>query len=169
MRKKSLSSLAARKQLSKNGVVFLFVGLLLFMIFGCGISRVKNQSQKTAAVESIHQTEVQQLAKSTSSWDGAPLPGYPEGNPEITILRITIPAGATLARHKHPVINAGVLLKGELTVQTENGKKLHLKAGESIVEVVDTWHYGKNEGVEPAEIIVFYAGIEGAPITVHKF
>jgi quercetin dioxygenase-like cupin family protein len=73
-----------------------------------------------------------------------------------------------LARHKHPVINAGVLLKGELTVQAESGKTLHLKTGESLVEVVDTWHYGKNEGAESAEIIVFYAGTDGAPITVHE-
>lgn len=53
-----------------------------------------------------------------------------------------------------------------MTVQTENGKILHLKTGDAIVEVVDTWHYGKNEGADPAEIIVFYAGVKGAPITV---
>ena len=49
---------------------------------------------------------------------------------------------------------------------TEEGKILHLKAGEAIVEVVDTWHYGKNEGSVPAEIIVFYSGAVGTPITV---
>lgn len=70
--------------------------------------------------------------------------------------------------HEHPVINAGVLLKGELTVVTEGGKTLHLKAGDALIEVVDTWHYGKNEGAEPAEIIVFYAGTEDEPITVRK-
>jgi len=168
MQKKFLCSLASLKQLSKNGVVFLFVELLVCMVVGCGTLRVDKQPQKTAAFESIQQTEVHQLAKSGVSWDGAPLPAYPKGHPEITILRIVISAGETLAKHRHPVINAGVLLKGELTVQTEGGKTLHLKAGESLVEVVDTWHYGKNEGVEPAEIIVFYAGAEDAPITVHK-
>lgn len=149
-------------------VDFLFVGLLVLTVAGCGTLRGNNQPQKTAGFELIQQTKVYQLAKSCVSWDDALLPAYPQGHPEITILRIVIPAGGILVKHKHPVINAGVLLKGELTVQTEEGKTLHLKAGEAIVEVVDTWHYGKNEGMEPAEIIVFYAGTEGAPITVHK-
>ena len=63
--------------------------------------------------------------------------------------------------HTHPVINAGVLVSGELTVITDSGQTLHLKPGDPIVEVVDTWHYGKNEGTDPADIIVFYAGEKG--------
>jgi quercetin dioxygenase-like cupin family protein len=109
---------------------------------------------------------VETLAKSCSSWDGEALPDYPIGTPEITILRINIPAGAELVMHEHPVINAGVLLSGELTVVAKDKKTLHLKAGDSIVEVVNTAHYGKNEGTKTAEIIVFYAGIVDKAITV---
>ncbi len=109
---------------------------------------------------------VETLAKSSISWDGQTLPDYPKGKPEITILRIKIPAGAKLEMHKHPVINAGLMLSGELTVITEKNETLHLKAGDSIIEVVDKWHYGKNEGSKTAEIIVFYAGIVNQPITV---
>lgn len=109
---------------------------------------------------------VQVLAKTGASWNGENLPKYPTGKPEITILRITIPAGVTLPMHEHPVINAGVLTKGELTVVTDDGKRLHLKSGDPIVEVVNKWHYGINEGKVPAEIIVFYAGTKGSPITV---
>lgn len=112
--------------------------------------------------------EVSVLAKTGSSWDGADLPAYPEGKPEITILRIRISPGAQLPLHGHPVINAGVLVKGELTVMTADNKVLHLKAGDPIVEVVNTWHFGKNEGDGPAEIIVFYAGGQGKQITVTK-
>lgn len=60
------------------------------------------------------------------------------------------------------------MLKGELTVITAEGKKLELRAGDPIVEVVNTLHYGVNNGDTEAEIVVFYAGTEGAPITVHK-
>lgn len=109
---------------------------------------------------------VEVLAKTSSSWENTSLPAYTQGMPEITILRITIPAGATLPAHKHPVINAGVLTKGALTVVTEDSETLHLRAGEAIIEVVDKWHYGKNEGDIPAEIIVFYAGVKDVPITV---
>lgn len=84
------------------------------------------------------------------------------------ILRIAIPPGVELPLHRHPVINAGVLLAGELTVTTEEKKVLHLKAGDSIVEVVEKWHFGKNEGKTTAEILVFYVGVVGAPITVKQ-
>jgi len=120
----------------------------------------------TACAGNVNNVEVKQLAKSTKSWDGDALPQYPQGQPEVTILRIKIPAGAKLEIHNHPVINAGVLLTGELTVVTDDNKTLHLKAGDSIVELVNKKHYGRNEGTETAEIIVFYAGIENKPITI---
>lgn len=108
------------------------------------------------------------LAKATTSWDGTVLPGYPKGQPEVTILRIKIPPKVKLPLHEHPVINAGVLLRGALTVVTTDHRTLHLKAGDAIVEVVDKWHYGINEGDVPAEIVVFYAGAAGLPITVKE-
>ena len=120
----------------------------------------------TAYAGNFNNVVVEQLAKSSKSWDGETLPAYPQGKPEVTILRIKIPAGAKLEMHNHPVINAGVLLAGELTVVTEDNKTLHLKAGDSIVEVVNKKHYGKNEGTQTAEIIVFYAGEVNKPITV---
>ncbi len=64
------------------------------------------------------------------------------------------------------MINAGVLLEGELMVVSENQDTLLLKAGDPIVELVDKWHVGVNHGSKPAEIIVFYAGTEGTPITL---
>ena len=111
-------------------------------------------------------TEV--LAKTTSSWDGTALPQYPNGEPEVTIIRITLRPKARLALHKHPVINAGVLLKGELTVVADDGRTFHLAAGDPIVELVNQWHYGKNDGDETAEIIMFYAGTPDIPITVDQ-
>ncbi|MES2818275.1 MAG: cupin domain-containing protein [Pseudomonadota bacterium] len=111
-------------------------------------------------------TVVEKLAKTTRSWNGATLPAYPSGQPEISILRITIPAGAKLPVHIHPVINAGVLVSGQLTVITGDGKTLHLSAGDAIVETVDTLHYGVNQGSVPAQIIVVYAGVIDKPITV---
>jgi quercetin dioxygenase-like cupin family protein len=84
----------------------------------------------------------------------------------VTILRITIPPHTALPEHKHPVINAGVLLSGELTVVSERNETLRLEAGDPIVELVNQWHHGVNEGDEPAVILVFYAGAEDTPITV---
>ena len=110
----------------------------------------------------------QTLCCATASWDGTCLPAYGEGQPEITIKRITIPPGVSLPMHKHPVINAGVLLRGTRAVESDEGKKLVLSEGDSIVELVDRWHRGINDGEEPAEILVFYAGTVGTPLTVKK-
>ena len=135
------------------------------LIYGICLALLISSNVLAADESALH---VDVLAKSSSSWDGSPLPAYPKGTPEVTILRIQIPPGARLPRHKHPVINAGVLLRGALTVITEDKKTLHLKAGDPIVEVVNKWHYGINEGKQPAEILVFYAGAVDTPITVKE-
>jgi len=112
--------------------------------------------------------QVEPLAKSATSWNGTALPAYPAGQPEVTVLRIRVAPGTRLPLHKHPVINAAVMLAGELTVTTEAGRSARFRPGEAIVEVVNQWHYGYNEGPEIAELIVFYAGVHGQPITVDQ-
>ena len=119
-------------------------------------------AEETASVKS----EV--LARTIVSWDGETLPAYPGGQPEVTLLKITIPPHTSLPWHTHPVINAGYLLSGELTIHTSEGEAYQMKAGDSIVEVVDKLHYGENPGEVPAVILVFYAGIEGVPVTILK-
>lgn len=109
---------------------------------------------------------VVKLAETTKSWNGDLLPSYSKDQPKITILKITIPAHSKLAIHKHLVINAGVLTKGALTVVDDKNNVLELKAGDAIVELVNTYHYGENKSDEPAEIIVFYAGTVDTPITM---
>ncbi|NQZ10144.1 MAG: cupin domain-containing protein [Algicola sp.] len=121
-----------------------------------------------ATVQAQSDVKVEVLAKTSKSWNGQPLPNYPSSRPEITMLKVTIPGGTRLPEHMHLVINAAVLLKGKITVVSEDGKKLYLSAGDPIVELVNTWHYGLNEDVEPAELIVFYAGTPNVPITIKK-
>ena len=134
----------------------------------CGICLILLLTSHSLFALDIKGLKVDVLVKTSASWDGSTLPNYPKSKPEITILKIVIPPKFKLPLHKHPVINAGVLLKGKLTVVTKDGKTLHLKGGDPIVEVVNKWHYGINEGTEPAVIIVFYAGVHGTPITIIK-
>jgi quercetin dioxygenase-like cupin family protein len=137
---------------------FAILSVLVLIQFSCAIKEEANHAS----------ISVKERVKTSRSWDGKSLVPYPQGQPEITILKITIPAGAQLETHSHPVINAGVLMSGELTVKTMDGKVLRLKAGDPIVEVVNTLHYGINEGTVPAEIVVFYAGIVGQAVTVSE-
>ncbi len=90
---------------------------VLFFTAGCATSMVGGHRVSADGGNSViagNAVEVIELSKTVSSWDGGILPAFPEGQPEITILRITVPPGVSLPEHKHPVINAGVLLRGEL-------------------------------------------------------
>ena len=136
---------------------FAILSVLVLIQFSCATEEANHVS-----------IAVKELVRTNKSWDGKLLVPYPQGQPEITILKISIPAGARLETHSHPVINAGVLMSGQLTVKTMDGKVLRLNAGDPIVEVVNTLHYGINEGTVPAEIVVFYAGIVGQAVTVSE-
>lgn len=134
---------------------FLLASFISFFLVACNS---KNNTQ----------VEMITLLRATESWNGKPLPKYDDGKPEVTILKVIIPSKTEVEIHKHSVINAAVILKGELSVITELSDTLRLKAGEAFTEVVDTWHYGINNGEKPAELIVFYAGIDGNPNTILK-
>lgn len=137
----------------KKSTILIFISSIFLM--ACASNKIKK-------------IEVITLAKTTKSWNGSPLPKYHDGTPEVTILQITIPPKTILEMHKHPEINAGIILKGQLMVISETNDTLHLRTGQSIVELVNIWHYGINESKKPVELIVFYAGIEGTPNTVKK-
>lgn len=119
----------------------------------------------SAAAYQITGVEVEPLVKGTTSWDGATLPAYPSGQPEITVLRYRIEPGARLPLHQHPVINAAVMLRGELLVTAATGETHRLVAGDAILELVETAHWGENIGAEPVELIVFYAGAFGQALS----
>lgn len=50
----------------------------------------------------------------------------------------------------------------------DEDRTFDLEAGGAIVELVNQWHYGKNNGDEPSEIIMFYAGTPFTPITIEQ-
>ena len=39
---------------------------------------------------------------------------------------------------------------------------------ESSLSARNEWHYGTNHGTEPVEMIAFYAGVNGTPITFRR-
>lgn len=132
------------------------------IVFFAGLFLISCQPSKE------QKTEFTTLLETTKSWNGATLPEYPDGQPKITVLKVVIPPHTKLDAHEHSVINAAVMLDGELTVITEAKDTLYVKAGDAFEEVVNTWHYGINESNKPAQLIVFYAGVEGGTNTIGK-
>ena len=108
------------------------------------------------------------VIQTDSHWNKQAIKPIHIEHPQITMLRITIPAGEKLAMHKHPILNVGYLTKGELTVRSEKGDVLVLKPGDPIVELVDIWHYGESTGSEDAEIVVTYVGNKEDSLSIIK-
>ena len=108
------------------------------------------------------------VIQTDSHWNGQSIKPIHIDHPQVTILKITIPAGEKLAMHKHPILNIGYLTKGELTVRSDKGEALVLKPGDPIVELVDTWHYGESTGKGDAEIVVTYVGEKDDNLSIPK-
>ncbi|MHC8316657.1 cupin domain-containing protein [Pseudomonas sp. LB3P31] len=105
------------------------------------------------------------LLQSSTSWDSTPYLRYPDAAPELSLLKLKIPANTELNWHTHPIPNAAYILSGELTVESrDNGQIRLFKQGEALAEMVDVTHRGKT-GDKPVELIVFYAGSQGIPLS----
>ena len=71
-----------------------------------------------------------ELKRTSQSWDGAELPDYPVGKPELVVKRYVFPRGSKLGWHHHPVMNYGIVQQGELTIIGVDGKEKTVRAGE---------------------------------------
>lgn len=108
------------------------------------------------------------LLKTTSTWDNTEYKKLKIKKPEVTVLKIIIGVNEELPMHKHDLVNVAYVKKGTLTVITEDNKEITLHEGEVLPELIGTYHFGKNTGKEPIELIVFYLGEEGTPLSVNK-
>ena len=108
------------------------------------------------------------LLKTTSTWDNVEYHKLKIKNPEVTVLKINIDVNESLKMHKHDLVNIAYVNKGELTVYTEKHEEITVKEGECLPEIIGKYHYGKNTGNEPVELIVFYIGEKGTPLSVDK-
>ena len=120
------------------------------------------------ASASVYAANSETVIKTTVHWNQQPIKPIHIEQPQVTMLRITIPVGEKLPMHKHPILNVGYLTKGELTVRSEKGDELVLHPGDPIVELVDEWHYGESTGTEDAEIVVTYVGDQADGLSVAK-
>ena len=136
------------------------LAVLVTVTFAFALLRVATaQENNQRAVQS------ETLLRTGSSWNGEPYKSYPSGQPELSILKITLAPHTELEWHSHPIPNAAYILSGELTLERKkDGRKQHFTAGQAVSETVDTLHRGLT-GDETVELIVFYAGGPGVPLT----
>ncbi len=117
---------------------------------------------------SSYSAEKEALLKTTHTWDNAEYKKLKIKKPEITVLKIIINVNEELPMHKHDLVNIAYVKKGILTVITDDNKAITIHEGEVLPELIGKYHYGKNTGSEPVELIVFYIGEKGTPLSVNK-
>ena len=114
--------------------------------------------------EKVESTE---LLHTSTSWDGADLPKYPEGKPEVIVKRIIIPPHTRLDWHSHDVMSYAIVEHGDLTLfKRDSSDEKTFHSGEVFAELVGTVHTGENRGDEPVELIVVYPSAPGVPLSV---
>ena len=117
---------------------------------------------------SVYSAQKEVLLKTTSTWDNAEYKKLKIKKPEVTVLKIIINVGEELPMHKHDLVNIAYVKTGTLTVITDDNKEITLNEGEVLPELIGKYHYGKNNGKEPIELVVFYIGEKGTPLSVNK-
>jgi len=145
--------------MKKTCLTLAFASLLLG---GCD----KENNKITVENDTPSQVSSEELLRTSQSWDGADLPNYPEGKPELVAVRYEFPAGQKLGWHHHPVMNYGILVQGELTIIGQDGREKTVHEGEAVVEMVGTIHHGENRGTKPVILYMFYISQEGQPLAV---
>jgi quercetin dioxygenase-like cupin family protein len=108
--------------------------------------------------------DVKTLLQTNRAWDGNIYPAYPDGQPQVSVLEITIPAKTAMDWHQHPMPNVGYVVAGEIRVETKDGQVAHFRTGQIIPETVTTVHRGVT-AEQPVKLLVFYAGATGLPLS----
>ena len=115
-----------------------------------------------------YSAEKEILLQTTSTWDKTKYKKLKIKKPEVTVLKIIIDVGESLPMHKHDLVNIAYVKEGTLTVITDKNKQITLNKGEALPEIIGKYHYGKNTGDVPVELVVFYIGEKGTPLSVLK-
>lgn len=96
---------------------------------------------------------VVQIAKTSETISGQPIV-IPQ-KPEVTVTIIEIAPGSIIPPHRHPSVRYGYVLKGALSVTNlVTGKVSEFKKGDFVIEAIDQWHEGRNQGTIITKLLV---------------
>jgi quercetin dioxygenase-like cupin family protein len=136
----------------------LFTVILSLLLSACATTH-DHTAEKVTSI---------QLIKTTTTWDGKDVVYPTNEQAQVTALMIEIPVNGETGWHRHPVPSFAMILDGTLEVMLKDGSVNHLKAGDPLVEVVNTAHNGRNTGSVPVKIMVFYTGTVNSILTIKE-
>ena len=86
---------------------------------------------------------------------------FPAEDPGVLAYRLTVQPGAETGWHIHEAPIFAHVLEGEITVDYGADGERTYKAGEAILEALETPHNGRNSGDVPTVIMVLYLTGDG--------
>jgi quercetin dioxygenase-like cupin family protein len=106
------------------------------------------------SAEDAPQVKVTPVFSSATTAIGQPL-SLPKEKAEVHASLFEIPVGAQLPVHKHPFPRYAYMLAGKLRVtEKDTSRTFDYAAGDFLIEMIDTWHFGTNIGDEPVRLLV---------------
>jgi quercetin dioxygenase-like cupin family protein len=94
---------------------------------------------------------------------------YPDvADPEVTMLKITIPPGKSTGWHKHTIPVFAYVVKGVLTVELEDHQIKKFKEESTFAEVRNIYHNGTNMEDTDLVLIAIYMGGKGQKLSIQK-
>lgn len=130
------------------------------------VAALASAAVTAAGAEPGPSVKTETLVQSGTAWNGKPYERYAAGSPQLTVLRMTIPAHASLPWHTHVMPNAAYIVSGHLTVEDRaTGRKRTMHAGDAFNEQVGPVHRGFTDD-EPCVVVVTYAGVAGMPASI---
>ncbi len=82
-------------------------------------------------------------------------------SPEIIARISDFAPGQETGWHKHPVPTYTQVIEGTLTIDFEDGSAMEFPAGSGLLDVLNTWHNGRNAGDVPLKAVIIILGEKG--------
>ena len=124
------------------------------------ILEIKSQYTKGTIIEMLLKTDTTSIGQKIN---------YPQfTNDEVTVVKVTIGPGDSTGWHVHNFPVFAYVLKGKLTLKLKNGKITEYSQNSCFAEVINTYHNGLNNGKENLELIAFFMGEKGRPLSEHE-
>ena len=130
-------------------------------VFGHGAASAQTEPSPTGPV-GLTLTPVLQASK---TFTGQPI-HFPQSNNQFVAVVAEVAPGGQVGRHLHPNPLFVYMLEGTLTIEMEGHGTHAFSAGEGLVEVVNTWHNGRNLGDTPVRFLIVFAAQEGTPTII---
>jgi len=133
--------------------------MLTLIVLFLGLT-AKSQYNKGIILEPLLKTDTTTMGQKIQ---------YPDfQHSEVSIIKVTIQPGKSTGWHKHDFPVFAYVVKGNLTIEFEDGKSMQFSESASFAEVINTYHNGINSGKDDVVLIAFFMGGKGIPLSIPK-